>query len=233
MLSISSSPSVSWPGSSSAPGSAIVPVSPVQPVKPVQAGQGSSRDAQTGAGPARDRPATAALPGTRGAAAGGQASAPEAAPLLPRERPNKGDGSPDRADLEAVEAEQQEQAQAQAEEASRKLQLQDVLSTVWKASAAVVDQALGEGDAVAQVSRTAAGSSDSANPVARGRAATGASRLASESVQMDLPFVPPARAEAGMILDLPIAVDAPVAYDEHGHASHVPLEAGSLISERV
>ena len=142
MLGITSSQPVHWPPSTSP---AVAPVAAVGAVTPAQnplrdassSGFGSGREGRAGVAPdaAQDKRSASDKAG------------PEttAAPILPREQPEGGQpGAPiETADATLTEA-QKKEAQAQAEErAAQQLQLQEVLSTVWKASAAVVDAILG------------------------------------------------------------------------------------------
>jgi hypothetical protein len=200
MLNISSTQPVIWP---SAPASGVTPVTAVTAVTPVQS---SARDAQTGLGQGRDQPVPVSLRrgGAQPAEARRDPNTPEAAPLLPRESPDSPDGQ---ASPEAIEA----KAEAQAEEKALKRQLQDVLSDVWKASAAVVDVVLGRDAAAADAAgpgTTSAGDSTRSTAVP----------AANDAVQ------DPAVAR------LPQDV---MAYDAQGNSSWAPLEAGSLLSRRV
>lgn len=221
MLSITTSPPAAW---SPAPATAIAPVSAATPVAPVQA---TARDAQTGSGTAG---------GGNNAnlreAGGGQRAReredrrPEAAPLLPRPSPE--DGRQGRqstaAEAEQAEAEREQQIQ-EAQEQARQQRLQDVIANVWKASAAVVDRALGldseDGRAV-----SAAAAADAAPPVA----ATAATAV---------PVVPPVAPMMGAANDPQIEIEAlkagqdVVAYDAQGNSSLAPLETGTLLDRRV
>lgn len=229
MLSITSSQPAVW---SSPPGPAVTAVSPTAQVQPVQA---TARDAQTGGSSGRE---------TSGAAqpvrVGGprrereterteKGALPDAAPLLPRESPDAPDQpeSPERAQAKA-EAEREQQAR-QAEDKAFKQKLQDVISNVWKASAAVVDVALSARNAsVANeaAALSAAEAVSGAEPVALPAPAALASAVPGAPVQEA------ANDAVAELAELRAGQEV-VAYDAAGHSSLAPLEAGTLISRRV
>lgn len=222
MLSITSSPSLAWP---SAPAVNVAPVSAATAVTPVQS---SARDAQAGLGRGREQPPPESL--RRGSAEAGQERvALEAAPILPNESPDSPDGQASPELDEAQAKAQRQKAEEQASEKTLTLQLQDVLSNVWKASAAVIDVVLGREAAMAE-------------------AQAGQPSEAVSAVAGDVSFVPvsasaSASASASPVVDAgnrsqPAALEARssqdvVAYDAHGNSSWAPLESGSLISQRV
>jgi hypothetical protein len=213
MLNISTSQPLSWP---TAP---PMPAAPVQAVPGVGAAQPSARDPQADPG----RNGQGSRNGAPSAGRSGQetaAGAPTAqpAPLLPRERKDGERRSPadDLAEARLKAEQRQEDEQKAREQAEQKLQLQEVLATVWKASAAVVDVVLGR-EPSAPAANDAEGGATSA-------AATTAT--APESVQAELPGME--AVPAGLRRD-----PEPVAYTEQGASSWAPLEAGSLISHRV
>lgn len=218
MLSISISQPVVW---SPAPAPSVAAVSSAVAVTPVQA---SSRDGQAGMGQSGRDPAAQAQ-AARAAASQQERRAEtdkatrqglEAAPLLPRPQPDGRQGQQD-ADAEKLE----EQKQQQAEEAARKLQLQDVIVSAWKASAAVVDVVLGREDAVSAAVRADAAAGATAQTPAT------ASRTAAQSAQaLD------EGQEADALAELAEGREV-VAYDAQGHSSLAPLEAGSLVSRHV
>lgn len=230
MLSITSSQPAVW---SPAPGPAVTAVSPTAPVQPVQA---ASRDAQTGTGtPGRDMPgaAQAARPGApqrpRETERGQKGSMPDAAPLLPRESPdapNQPD-SPEKVEAKA-EAEREQQARL-AEDKAFKQKLQDVISNVWKASAAVVDVAL-SAKSVGPDEAPAVGAVDAAAGTVAG--ATPAGSAAVIGPVPGAPAQPAANDEVAELAELRASQEV-VAYDAAGHSSLAPLEAGTLISRRV
>lgn len=229
MLSISSTQPAIW---SPPPGPAVTAVSPTAQVQPVQA---TARDAQTGGSSGRE---------TSGAAqpvrVGGprrereterteKGALPDAAPLLPRESPDAPDQpeSPEKAQAKA-EAEREQQAR-QAEDKAFKQKLQDVISNVWKASAAVVDVALSARNAsVADepAALSAAEAVSGTEPVASAAPAALASAVPGAPVQEA------ANDAVAELAELRAGQEV-VAYDAAGHSSLAPLEAGTLISRRV
>lgn len=229
MLSITSSQPAVW---SPPPGPAVTAVSPTAQVQPVQA---TARDAQTGGSSGRE---------TSGAAqpvrVGGprrereterteKGALPDAAPLLPRESPDAPDQpeSPEKAQAKA-EAEREQQAR-QAEDKAFKQKLQDVISNVWKASAAVVDVALSARNAsVADepAALSAAEAVSGTEPVASAAPAALASAVPGAPVQEA------ANDAVAELAELRAGQEV-VAYDAAGHSSLAPLEAGTLISRRV
>lgn len=224
MLNLTTANPVSW----SPPPSAAVP--PVPAVAPVQAMPGAGRDPQAGMGSGRERPA--------GRTQDEKPAPSSGAPLLPRGRPDADastaqpavveDAQARKAAEEAAVALAEEQASAKAEIQRR---LQDVLSTVWKASAAVVERALGReadpGEAVG------AGRAGDALPPRRALLV----RPATSGVGPPPPAeVQPPGAAAVPANRLPGAGTSPadlVAYDEHGNGSVQSPDAGSLLSRRV
>ena len=229
MLSITSSQPAVW---SPPPGPAVTAVSPTAQVQPVQA---TARDAQTGGSSGRE---------TSGAAqpvrVGGprrereterteKGALPDAAPLLPRESPDAPDQpeSPEKAQAKA-EAEREQQAR-QAEDKAFKQKLQDVISNVWKASAAVVDVALSARNASVPdepAALSAAEAVSGTEPVASAAPAALASAVPGAPVQEA------ANDAVAELAELRGGQEV-VAYDAAGHSSLAPLEAGTLISRRV
>lgn len=229
MLSITSSQPAVW---SPPPGPAVTAVSPTAQVQPVQA---TARDAQTGGSSGRE---------TSGAAqpvrVGGprrereterteKGALPDAAPLLPRESPDAPDQpeSPEKAQAKA-EAEREQQAR-QAEDKAFKQKLQDVISNVWKASAAVVDVALSARNASVP---------DEAAALSAAEAVSGTEPVASAApaaLASAVPGAPVQEAANDAVAELAElrAGQEVVAYDAAGHSSLAPLEAGTLISRRV
>lgn len=229
MLSISSTQPAIW---SPPPGPAVSAVSPTAQVQPVQA---TSRDAQTGMGPSgRDR-VNAPQSEQAGAARrereterAEKGALPDAAPLLPRESPDAPEQpeSPEKTQAKA-EAERDEQLR-QAEDKAFRQKLQDVISNVWKASAAVVDVALSSKNTGAD-EVAAIGAADAATGAAPGGAANPA------AVADPVSGVPQREAANDAVAELAElrASQEVVAYDAAGHSSLAPLEAGTLISRRV
>lgn len=230
MLSITSSQPAVW---SPPPGPAVTAVSPTVQVQPVQA---TSRDAQTGGSSGRETPGAA-----QASRVGGprrerdterteKGALPDAAPLLPRESPDAPDQpeSPEKAQAQA-DAERELQAR-QAEDKAFRQKLQDVISNVWKASAAVVDVALSARSASADAE--AVGATDAvagAEPVA---AAAPAALSPSASGAPGAPLQEAANDAVAELAELRAGQEV-VAYDAAGHSSLAPLEAGTLISRRV
>lgn len=217
MLNISSTQPVIWP---SAPATGTTPVSAATAVSPVQA---TARDAQAGLGQRQERPLPDSVrrSGAQPAEGAPERGASDAAPILPGESPDSPEGqtSPE---LPEAKAERQK-AEAQAEEKALKQQLQDVLSNVWKASAAVVEVVLGR-----ETEAVEAGKVDAAMPeraVAVASSMRAAITLPGASVQAANDAVVE-RIAARPAQDV-------VAYDAHGNSSWAPLEAGSLLSRRV
>lgn len=212
MLSINSGPPVAWP--TAAPVT-VAPVNAVTAVTAVTPAQRSSGDGNAGLDSGRRGQTSGAAP------AAAVADAPEAAPLLPRERTDGGreQASAETADA-AAKAEQREKVLAKAEEKAAKLKLQEVLANVWKASAAVVDAVLGRdaaGVVSAQGGNPAQSAADPSLVVAAQRPRGDASPIGDAAD----PLVDPRNAQ-----DV-------VAYDERGAGSLALLETGSLVNQRV
>lgn len=223
MLNISSSQPLSWPSASPMPAVQVHPVPAVGAAQP-------SRDAQTDSGRQGQKPqGTQALPNRTSSEPAAGAPSAQPAPLLPR---GHGDTeSPTVADKAAEELAQTEQRledeQKAREKAEQKVQLKEVLASVWKASAAVVDVVLGKdgAEAVSAVSETAR--ANAVQAVSGTDVATPARDLPKGSdAQADLPGIEPIPAALRRELE-------PVAYTEQGASSWAPVEAGSLISQRV
>ncbi|WP_382161901.1 hypothetical protein [Hydrogenophaga sp. ANAO-22] len=247
MLNISSTTAVSWPTPVS---TAVAPVSPVAAVQPVQAG-GNDGKAQTGFGregrtATPSQAAAAARAGVDGRAA---ATDDDAAAALPASRSASGVPAAPQ-DVAAQRQAQQEAAQVaeqrQAKDKKAVEHLQNVLSRMWEASAAVVDRALGIEPAKGG-SEVPGNQSDTAPDLS----AVTASMIPRKPLTADRPDQPameqlpwPVMPEGGEVaeaveLDVvgdgvgPEAMAELVAYDEHGHGSAAPVEAGTLLSERV
>lgn len=210
MLNISTSQPMSWPTAPPAP------VAPVPAVPGVGAAQPSARDPQADSGRSGQGSRNGSSPaGRTGQETAAGAPTAQPAPLLPRERKEGERASPadELADARLKAEQRQEEEQKAREQAEQKLKLQEVLATVWKASAAVVDVVLGR-EPSAPAANDAEGG---AAPVAG---------VGAESVQAELPGME--AVPAGLRRD-----PDPVAYTEQGASSWAPLEAGSLISHRV
>ena len=232
MINISTNSPVSWP---TPPSAAVAPVAATPAIKPVQSGE---REAQTDVGSRRE---------ARRALARADDEASNATPLLPR---------PAASDPQSQAAAQlrQEAAVQRADQAIRKAEtdkashskamdrLQEVLANMWAASGAVVDQALG---IEPKAEALPGNQSDTAPDLSAVAASTLSRRMlpqqtstapAAQAPQEGLswPVMPPG-SEESMALDLPPEVPGGevIAYDEYGNSSLAPLEAGSIISERV
>lgn len=224
----STSAAVSWPVPPAA--STIVPVVAVPPVPALPGG----RETQTGPRSGGDGQARAFFSASRGERRGARE---EAAPLLPRESAGgQAAGAP--AEAEAARRQADQAAHAAREREQQAMQhLKEVLTSVWQASAAVVDRALGVESAPGNQSDTAPDLSQVAASLISRRA------LPAIASAPGRPAAPPASGTAwvpGREADAespaqagPGAPADVVAYDAHGHSSAMPLEAGSLISHRV
>ena len=223
MLNISSSQPMSWP---TAP---PMPTAPVQAVPGVGAAQSSAKDTQTDSGRQGQKSPGATAPTTSRANAEATAGSPaaEPAPLLPRGHKDSDTMSvADRAAENRIQSEQRlEEEQKAREKEEQRVQLKEVLASVWKASAAVVDVVLGR----EKTEVTAADQAQAAAlaPAAAADAVGGAKpvNLPIEA-QADLPGIEPIPAALRRELE-------PTAYTEQGAGSWEPVEAGSLISQRV
>lgn len=238
MLNISSTSAVSWPTPVSA---AVAPVSPVAPVQPVQAG---SSDGKTQMGFGRDGRAAPQPTATGRPDADGRAAiASEGAAVSPGDTPAAAlheQAAQRKARQEAAQtAEQQRTKDKKAVE-----HLQNVLSRMWAASGAVVDRALGIEPA--KGSELPGNQSDTAPDLSAVAASTlprkplpAPGGEAGRPAQPPLPWpVKPDVDGAGLdVVGDGVSADGTVAevvaYDEHGNGSQAPVEAGSLVSERV
>ena len=205
MINFVSSQPVQWP-TTSAPAA-----SQVSAVSAVARTQRTSGEGQSGLGSERDprfsaAPKSGSLPDTANAT-------PQAAPLLPRAPSANGERSDASASDKELNQEPFRQDQQADEAASAKaLSLLEVLSTVWKASAAVVEEALGIGDA--------------SKGALEGKEATPLNRLSPASAQADL------AKDATLSATDPLlgrAAGDPVAYTEQGASEWMAIETGQLL----
>ena len=236
MLNVTSPSAVTWPAPAS------VAVAPVQPVAAVPSVQTGSQDGKTQMGFGRDdRAAQRAVASgrptvdERGSPADGASAAPAPA------------GTPTAHDVAAQRQARQEAAQAveqkQAKDKKAVEHLQNVLSRMWEASAAVVDRALGieppngsevpgtQSDTAPDLSAVAA-STIPRKPIVAERQARPALEplpwpVMPESGEVEVDVV-----GDGVVVGEDVVAEV-VAYDEHGHGSAAPVEAGAIISERV
>lgn len=240
MLNISSTTAVSWPTPASA---AVAPVSPVAAVQPVQAG-GHEGKAQTGFG--REGRAAQPQPSVEGRiGADGRAAAAAAE----EESKRAASGSPAPHDLAAQRQAQQEAAQVaeqqQAKDKKAVEHLQNVLSRMWEASAAVVDRALGiesskglevpgnQSDTAPDLSAVTASMIPRKWPADRADAQALEPQpwpMMSETLEGGEGVVDVVGDGVGPEAATVVEV---VSYDEHGNGSPAPVEAGAIFSERV
>lgn len=235
MLNISSTTAVSWPTSLS---TAVAPVTPVAAVQPVQASGGSDGQTQTAFGREGRAPQQHGNAASRGGT-DARAPAEAAAPAQSRD-PNALPKAPAPQDASAQRQARQEAAKVAEQEKAKDRQtiehLQNVLSNMWEASAAVVDRALGrepaapgnQSDTAPDLSQVAA-STIPRKPLVPDRP------QANKPAQEPLPWpTSPGGADGeDMAPAIEVQVGEVVAYDERGNSSPAPMEAGSLISHRV
>ncbi len=210
MLNISTSQPVSWPTA------APVTVAPVPAVASVGAAQPSARDPQADSGRGGQGARSGVPSPVRGdQEPGAGVSTAQPAPILPNGPKDSERTSPadNLADARLRAEQRQEEEQRAREQAEQKPQLQEVLASVWKASAAVVDVVLGREQAADAVDAAAASGAPNQRPVAN-------------DAQGDLPGIDA----------VPAALrreQEPVAYTEQGASTWQSLETGSLLSRRV
>lgn len=226
MLNFSASNAVSWPTPQSTAVPAVTPITPVQPA------QGAGRDAQAGLGFGQNRqPAQQHKAGSN--PQGASPTSREADPSAPGQaaQGREGDVVAQREAQEAA-AKEAEQLASDKEEIHRRLR--EVLSNVWQASAAVVDRALGR-DPASEAPGSPTGTSSALSTVAASltarRTMLPAPLPAPAPIAQAKPAPDTSAALPGSGQLLPVA-DV-VAYDEHGNGSVPPLEAGSLVDQRV
>jgi hypothetical protein len=210
MINIASSQPVHLPV---AHAPAVAPVGAVTAVTPTQRTQG---DGHSGLGSDRDsRPGAGS--DTR-QAKGGKSSPLQAAPLLPRESA-QASRSERPAEKQVTANEKAREAHAAVDKAAENsLKLMEVLSTVWKASAAVVEDALG-------IAKSRLQGAGGAQPV-EGQLATG-----QNAVPHNGSIAAPNNTDDNPLLGR--AAGDPVAYTEKGDSEWLPLESGQLVSEKV
>ena len=230
MINISTTSPVSWPAP---PSTAVAPVSATAAIKPVQSG---GREAQTDVESRRETGRKPEADDETGAVA----------PSLPRSSASQaGDQAAVRARQDAA-AQRAEQAlkKAEADQAGHRKamdRLQEVLSSMWAASAAVVDQALGvdpKGDALP------GNQSDTAPDLSAVAASTMSRRLLpgaktadapeqAAASNMPWPVMPQGAEEAVADVAPEVPGGEVIAYDENGQSSLAPLETGTLLSEKA
>ena len=239
MLSIASTTAVHWP-TSPAPSPAVAPVAPVTAVAPAQRSSGENR---SGMGSGRDQHAHAAAnpaPDSAQVQRGPQdkaAPGAQAAPILPRkqskEDQNKG---PSEIQAEAAKNQAQEAKAAEEAKAAQKAQLMEVLPTVWKASAAVVDRALGLERAGGASSIGGAVNSAGPAPALDAGVAAAANRqppVAGAQPGATADGTPQGAVSPDGQAPFVRGMGEPVAYTEHGTGTWVSPELGQLMSHRA
>lgn len=215
MLSINSSPAVSWPTTTGQS------VEQVRPVAAVSAAKRSSNESGQQGGDARQTPdpTPSVRVSTSGGASPRESQASDAAPLLPRERPPEEQEAAERAEAAEAEADKAQEAETRARESAQGPQPQQLLSTIWKASGAVVEQALGTDDAQAGAADATTATLPTGEVVV---VATAGRMTSAESTAQESRSSEPVRADQEV-----------VAYDESGNGTPAPVELGVIISERV
>ena len=213
MLGITTTQPVHWPPSTSP---AVAPVTPVGPVAPARgashdtsSGFGSGRQGRTGGAPdtAQDRSASADKAQTDS----------KAAPLLPREPAEGQQLEGATTTIESKLSEDQKREALAEEKAAQTLPLKEVLSNIWKASAAVVEVALGREASAAESANAGAGSG--------APGATGAIATANRSEQ--------GRAAAAGGADASSPPADPVTYSDQGLGLWESVETGVRVNEKA
>jgi hypothetical protein len=220
MINLTSSSAVSWP---TAPSVAVAPV----PAVPAVAALPGGRETQTGPRSGREG-AGHAFPSPAGERSVARAANP--ATSAGAAAPQETNSATDHADQAAQREQVQREAHAARERDQRAMEhLKEVLTSVWQASAAVVDRALGRESNEASPglrSDTAPDLSQVAASLVARRAPVLTSSRPVPSVPTGQHWVPEARQDEPTPAEI-------VAYDEHGNSSLMPLEAGSHFSQRV
>jgi len=220
VINLTSTSAVSWP--TPVVHTAIAPVAAVPAVPAIP---GGSRETQTGPHDGREGHAARPLP----TSARGERQAPEhPAAQQPRDAAAAGQAGHQAAQAREAAREREKQAMEH---------LKDVLTSVWQASAAVVDRALGR--EAAPGSELPGSQSDTAPDLSQVAATLLARKPAMHGRPAATPMPMPAWTAAPMFSEEPAALSGDpaaadvVAYDEHGNSNLMPLEAGSLFSHRV
>ena len=229
MINIATTTPVSWP---TPPSAAVAPVTATPAVQPVQSG---GRDAQTD------------MESRREARRARAQTNEDATPATPQPiRPGAADPQASAQVRREAAAQRTEQAtkKAEADKASHRKamdHLQEVLTNMWAASAAVVDRALGlepkgepppgnQSDTAPDLSAVAA--STMSRRLLPG-AKTAEPHEQAAAGNMPWPVMPQATEEAAAELAPEVPGGEVIAYDEHGQSSLAPLEAGTLLSEKA
>lgn len=230
MINISTSSPVSWP---TPPSTAVAPVAATPAIKPVQSGEQEAQPDVASRREARRQPKadeqtdpSLSLPGSPVSVVGDKAAVQA-----------RQDDAAQRAEQALKKAEADQASHGKAMD-----RLQEVLSNMWAASAAVVEQVLGldpKGEAVpGSQSDTAPDLSAVAASTIQRRLlpnATGNAPAADQPTPGGMPWpVMPADTEESAATGAPEMPGGEViAYDEHGNSSVAPLEAGTFLSEKV
>lgn len=196
MLAINNAPAPAWPVNPSATGQ------PVAPVTAVSAAKRSSHDPRQSSGEGRESASS-----TSGSASAKARSASADSAQSARQASAQAEEAQRAKEAAAEEA----QAREQAEREAQGPQLQEALSKVWEASAAVVERVLGLDESAGNAATAGA---DASAPVAQEGEAS--SRLAAAAQGPQSPDT-----------------QEVVAYDENGNGTAAPVELGVIISERV
>ncbi len=229
MLNFSTSNAVSWP---TPQGNAVPAVAAVASVQPVQ---GAARDAQAGLGAGQDNAASRHAKGEPGA---------KGMPRPQREPDTPGGLAGPSTGGAVAEAEARKVAQEEAEAERRATSrreihkaLQETLTNVWQASAAVVDRALG----LEPASEAPGPRSDTAPDLSAAAAALIPRRPLPPAARQELPAPAPLplplaetdSSDSAAASQAPPSPEEVVAYDERGNGSVPPPESGSLFDRLV
>lgn len=245
MLSIPST-NYSWP---SPPANSTV--TPTQPVVPISGVQSGANNPQAGMGYGQEghgaqRPERSAQTDESRASAE-KPKESSAAPLLPRQNPEKQEGQETASAAQEVSADEerervaQEQKDAVERTQALREQLREVLSSVWQASAAVVERALNVDVPTVEAANDASAASAAApDPMvlATQAAAVAAVEASAETSPEYSPFES-GSSEADAIAALRAgAMGSPdlgpvEAYDAKGQGSRAQPASGNLVDQRA
>jgi hypothetical protein len=213
MINIAQTNPAVWSPPASTATAPVAAVSAIRPSQESRNGQSGSREQETPSARASRRA------DARETARQGRDAAGESARGVAGRAGATGAESIDARVRREAEQNTKQLATEQAAEEARRAQRQELLTNVWKASAAVVDQVLGRDDATAVKSASESRAASDSQP-------------SMEQLALPWPVMPqdaratPSRADLGVPEDV-------VAYDELGNGNLAPLEVGMLISHRV
>lgn len=213
MIHLVSSQPVHWPIAQTPS------VAPVTPVSAVTSTQRSKGEGHSSPGSERD-PRVSASPQQRTSEDKASASS-NAAPLLPRSSTGSDRSAESVNDREAQKDQVREDQKTEEEASAKGLNLIEVLSTVWKASAAVVEDALGIG---------AAASKDGLQNGESQRLAD-AEKASKEALALEIAAKGASKPVDGPLLGR--AAGDPVAYTEQGTNEWMAIETGQLVRKQV